>query len=90
MSETADAIRQDLEPLIKQAEEEGKWLHCHYQDLWFHPAELRSANDAGRFLWGACNWMLRDPEERVTQFNKKIERLQYERDKFLRKAGLLY
>ena len=54
-----------LEPLLAQAEREGKWLHCSYQDLWFSPKQLRERNAAGRFLWGPVNWTLRDPHEKL-------------------------
>lgn len=64
MPETAlDSLRH----LIAQARAEGKWLHCSYQDLWFSPDQLETANREGRFRWGAVNWTLRDPEEMVRQ-----------------------
>lgn len=56
-----DAILAGLEPLLQDAEAEGKWLHCAYQNLWFSPEELRAHHRDGRFVWGAINWSLRDP-----------------------------
>lgn len=57
--------------LIAQAEAEKKWLWCHYQDLWFSPAQLRAKNAAGKFIWGVVNWTLRDPQERVEEANRR-------------------
>ena len=54
----------ELNALIDKAEAEGKWLWCHYQDLWFSPAQLREENRNGKFRWGPVNWKLRDPQER--------------------------
>lgn len=55
----------ELKPLIQRARDEGKWLWCRYQDLWFSPDQLEAANEKGRFIWGAANWQLRDPQERL-------------------------
>ena len=63
----SDEVKAELAPLIEQARAEGLWLWCHYQDLWFSPDELQAQNAKGKFLWGAVNWMLRDPQERVKQ-----------------------
>lgn len=49
-----------MDELIDRAEREGKWLRTHYQDIWFKPSELRKERAAGRFLWGAPTWTLRD------------------------------
>ncbi len=60
MINNPDIMRQ-LKPLIQQARNEGSWLHCTYQDLWFTPDELERNNQVGKFLWGPVNWTLRDP-----------------------------
>lgn len=52
-----------LKPLIAEARAKRLWLWCHYQDLWFSPAELEAQNNNGKFLWSAENWRLRDPNE---------------------------
>lgn len=56
-----------LHPLIVQARKEGKWLQSQYLNIWFSPDELEAANREGRFLWGAVNWRLRDPNEIVQE-----------------------
>lgn len=60
-----------LNALIDQAEAEKKWLWSRYQDLWFSPAQLREQNRNGKFRWGAVNFKLRDPQERVEEANKR-------------------
>lgn len=70
---TKEQMRQLLEPLISQAEAEGKWLHCSYQDLWFSPAQLREENRKGSFLWGPVNWTLRDPQERLAEAQRRAD-----------------
>jgi hypothetical protein len=60
----------ELNALIDKAEGEGKWLWCHYQDLWFSPGQLREQNRNGKFRWGPVNWKLRDPQERIDAADK--------------------
>ena len=74
-----------LSELINQAEAEGKWLHCHYQDLWFSPAELRSENSAGNFVWGVVNWVIRDPQEQLDRLDRDIEGAVRNRDAFAKR-----
>jgi len=38
-----------LEPLIQQAEREGKWLESTYQNIPFSPRELRAENAKGSY-----------------------------------------
>ena len=54
-----------LEPLFEQAEKEGLWFYSSYQDMWFSPKELRDCHAHGRFIWGAVNWQLRNPQEKI-------------------------
>lgn len=61
----------ELEAHIAKAEAEGKWLWCHYQDIWFSPAQLRAHIKNGQFRWGAVNWKLRDPQEYIEAANKR-------------------
>ncbi len=68
-----------MESLLAQAEREGKWLFCHYQGLWFSPEELRKAQSEGRFRWGAVNWILRDPTEKLAVIDRGVEELERER-----------
>lgn len=69
MSEVAAMLR----PLIEQARAEGKWLWCHYQDLWFSPDDLAAQNAKGSFCWGPVNWELRDPQERVSEAKRRAD-----------------
>jgi len=80
-----EKIRDGLDELIRRAERERLWLRCHYDDLWFSPAELRKANAAGRFLWGAVNWELRDPAEKLSGLAKRVVSAQREAEDFERR-----
>jgi hypothetical protein len=66
-------IMEQLNKLIAQARVEKKWLWCHYQDLWFSPDELEAKNKAGQFQWGAVNWELRDPQEKLNEAKRRTE-----------------
>jgi hypothetical protein len=69
-----------LKELIEQARKEGKWLWCHYQDLWFSPDQLEAENAAGKFRWGPVNWKLRDPQERLSEAERRLASAAAERD----------
>ena len=62
-----------LTALIDCAEAERKWLFLRYQALWVAPDELRVLNAQGRYGWGAENWELRDPQERVDELKFELE-----------------
>ncbi len=70
-----------LNALIAQARSEGKWLWCHYQDLWFSPDSLEAENKNGKFRWGAVNWTLRDPQEKLAAAQERTRRAQAEEDR---------
>lgn len=65
-----EKVMSGLEPMFKQAREEGLWFYCGFEDLWFSPDELEKEQANGRFLWGACNWRLRDPHEHLVELKK--------------------
>lgn len=67
-----ELILNDLKPLFEQARKEGKWFWCHYQDLWFTPDELEKHHADGKFIWGAVNWELRDPEELINEARERV------------------
>lgn len=67
----AEEIRESLAPLIEKARNEGKWLWCAYQDLWFSPDSLEKSNAEGKFLWGPINWHLRNPSEKLAEAEKR-------------------
>lgn len=60
-------ILDTLEPLFKEAEQENLWFYSNYQDMWFSPEELRKQHANGKFVWGATNWTLRSPYEKLEQ-----------------------
>ncbi len=71
----------ELATHIDKAEAEGKWLWCHYQDIWFSPAQLREQIKNGKFRWGVVNWKLRDPQERVAEARKRADQANAEADR---------
>ncbi|QDX94351.1 hypothetical protein EEL30_19930 [Brevibacillus laterosporus] len=56
-----------LQSLFDQAEKKGLWFYSSYHDIWLSPSKLRQEQENGKFLWGAVNWQLRDPLERVVE-----------------------
>ncbi|ATF11600.1 hypothetical protein A616_06265 [Brevibacillus brevis X23] len=64
-------ILDDLRPLFEQAEREGLFFYSNYQQLWFSPQSLRLEQSKGHFIWGASNWQLRDPKERLQELLRK-------------------
>lgn len=76
---------ESLQPLFERAKREGLWFYTSYQDLWFAPDELEKQQKAGRFCWGAVNWKLRNPQERLNEFKNTESRLNQERSEFLSK-----
>ena len=62
------------EQLIEQARAERKLIYCRYQQLWFGPDELEALNKQGRFRWGAVNFTLRDPQEKLNEMYKSVKR----------------
>ena len=67
-----EKILNELEPLFAEAEKNGLWFRCLYQDMWFTPQELREAHKEDRFVWGACNWELKNPQEIIDQLNARV------------------
>ena len=77
-----------VQSLIDRARLEGKWLYCAYQDLWFSPDELEKELGEGRFRWGAANFTLLDPMDRVAELKQAVETAKTTRDGFMRRLGL--
>ncbi len=71
-----------MEKLFADAEAKGHWLYCCYQGLWFSPNELKSQQANGKFLWGASNWSVRDPQEGLDSLTRKVGEAQKEVDAF--------
>jgi len=83
---TRQDVRDECEPLIAQAERDGMWLWCHYQSIWFTPADLRAQQANQKFLWSVDQFHLRSPDEYIEQYEEKVatadELLKRARDKF--------
>lgn len=76
-------IIDSLQPLFKRADRDGLWFYTDYQQLWFSPNELRKCHKEGRFVWGAENWNLRNPQERLNQIENEQRTLNQEKNEFL-------
>lgn len=81
-----DAILVDLNLMIDRAEKEGKWLYCHYQGLWFSPAELREENNRGNFIWGAVNWTVRDKADFIDMHKRRLDDARAEYDAAMKRT----
>lgn len=82
MVDEAQAVKASLAPLFKEAREKKLWFFTDYQQIWFSPDELAAQHKAGKFLWGAVNWQLRNPVEALQALDLKIADAQEERDRF--------
>jgi len=82
MKSERQVILDGLKPMFKKARKEGLWFSCNYQSLWFSPNELEKAHKQGRFAWGAVNWELRDPKERLARYDLIIENAKLDKSKF--------
>jgi hypothetical protein len=80
-----DEIKKGLEPMFKEARERGFWFYTSYHDLWFSPDELEQAQSEGRFMWGAVNWQLRNPYERLNELDARTRNAQQARDDFMQR-----
>lgn len=76
-----------LEQLIEQARTEGKYIFCYYQQLWFSPDELEQLNKQGQFRWGAVNFALRDPQERLDGMYVSVEKMKRDIQSLQSKMG---
>ena len=85
MSITRNDILKSLEPMFELAEKTGYWFFCSYQQMWFHPNELRQKQAEGYFIWGPANWILRDPQEKLIELESRIESAKKEYDNFKNK-----
>lgn len=84
--ERAEILR-SLEPLFTEAERTGKWFYLKYQAMWFTPTELRVAHNNNKFVWGAVNWELRDPLERIRELKLHLFSLLDELENFTRRIA---
>jgi len=82
-----NTILRRLEPLFEKAKNDKLWFYCSYQSLWFSPAELRREHENGKFIWGAENWKLRDPQERIAQYSQQKVDLENRAQEFAERVG---
>lgn len=80
-------ILESLAPLFAEARSKGLWFHGYYQDLWFSPDELAARHAQGRFIWGAANWELRDPGEKLKRLDADAKAAQRAHDEFAANLG---
>jgi hypothetical protein len=85
MDNEAKKIIESLQPLFDKAEAEGLWFYTSYQNLWFSPKELKQQQSLGGFIWGANNWKLRKPEEKLASLKRVAENAQKEYEDFKNK-----
>lgn len=64
-------ILESLAPLFKAADQNGLWFFSRYQGLWFSPDDLRKAQQKDKFVWGAVNWELRNPNEKIKELERE-------------------
>lgn len=79
-------ILEGLQPLYEKADREGFWFYSVYQDIWFHPDELREKQSNGQFLWGAVNWQLRQPDDKLLELLQKKKGIEREIEQFKQRA----
>lgn len=85
MKNEKQKILESLRPMIEKAKECGLWFHCKYQDLWITPQQLEKHHAKGEFIWGVCNWELRDPNDKINQLLSNIRDIEKEIDYYNRK-----
>lgn len=79
--------RDALDSLFVDAKRDRLWFwHSSVVGtFWFSPEELQDEQAAGRFVWSAENWRLRDPLERVFEFEQAAATLAESRNDFIRR-----
>lgn len=82
-------VLRNLEPTLKKAEAEGKWLRwAGDSEVVLTPAELRAANANGKYVHGPVNWKLCAPDDLIKAAEVSIERAKAELAMLRKKAGL--
>jgi hypothetical protein len=71
--------------MFETAKDQGLWFYTSYQNLWFSPKELKEKQKMGSFIWGANNWKLRKPEEKLAQLKRIYENAEREYKDFQNK-----
>jgi Zn-finger protein len=71
-------ICEELGTLIEKAKCENLWFYNSYYNMWVSPTELAKKNKEGKLIWGANNWILRNPQEKVSELKREIEAIEDE------------
>lgn len=81
----SQADRAALDAMFAKARSEGLWFFHGGMSgpIWFSPADLEAEQKKGSFVWGAVNWQLRNPIERVAEVDQAILALNTERASLL-------
>jgi hypothetical protein len=82
LTEQGKLALKELEPLFERAEKEKLWFYSSYQGLWFSPKELKEEHENGKFIWGAGNWQLLDPQTEIDSMLRRIENTKKEIELF--------
>ena len=83
-----EEILKGLEPLFKEARENGLWFYCASQGIWISPDELEAHQANGTFVWGENNWRLLHPKDHLEYLRKKVEMAIGEVSIFEKRMGL--
>ena len=75
-------VKKSLAPLFNKADKKGLWFRSKYQGLWYSPDELRSQHSKGQMRWGAVNWELVDPKERIKGLKQAVKQAKEELEVF--------
>ena len=67
--------REEIDKMIKEAEEEGKWFYSPLSNKWVTPSELKEHLDAGRFIYERGMWRLESPQTLIDAVGREIKRL---------------
>jgi hypothetical protein len=79
-----EIILEGLKPLFEKARTEKLWFYSRHHDAWFSPNQLEESHKEGRFMWGAINWELRDPTEKIKELDDLIANIEKNKSGFLK------
>ncbi len=87
MSQKEEILR-GLAPLFAEAKEKGLWFQgmvFGHDEIKFSLKELREQHEKGKYIWSAENWKLINPRDILASLNKKIDQVEDERRKFIKR-----
>lgn len=85
----ADDSKDKLRKMFAEARTKRLWFNNSSLagTFWFSPDELQAEQEAGKFHWGAVNWKLRDPKDRIRELSDQIAAAQKEIIEMHRRIG---